>query len=58
MFRKRKGQSTLEYITVFAAIVAAILIFAYGALKPAVKNVLDASATRITNATGNFTAGN
>lgn len=55
MLTKRKGQSTLEYITVFAAIVAAILVFAYTKLNPAVQSVLNASATKITNATANFT---
>lgn len=53
---KRKGQSTLEYITVFAAIVAAIVIFSYSKLKPAVENMMNASATKINNSTNNFTS--
>lgn len=53
MFRE-KGQSTLEYITVFAAIVAAIVIFAFAKLKPAVEDVMDSSAGKITNAASEF----
>jgi len=56
MLRKRKAQSTLEYIAVFAAIVGAIVVFAYAKLKPAVQNVMDSSATKITTATNNFSA--
>jgi len=56
MRNKKKGQSTLEYITVFAAIVAAIVIFSYSNLKPAVENMMNASATKINNATSNFTS--
>ena len=56
MRNKRKAQSTLEYITVFAVIVAAIVIFAYKSLNPAVQNMLNASATKINNATSNFTS--
>jgi uncharacterized protein (UPF0333 family) len=55
MLRKRKGQSTLEYIVVFAAIVAAILGFAFIKLQPAVESVMDSSALQITNAATNFT---
>ena len=55
MFRKEKGQSTLEYIAVFAAIVAAILVFAYAKLKPAVQSVMDTSASNITTAASKFT---
>ncbi|MDO8748254.1 MAG: hypothetical protein Q7J72_03945 [Candidatus Omnitrophota bacterium] len=55
MQNRRKGQSTLEYITVFAAIVAAIVIFSYSTLKPAVQNMMNASATKINNATSSFT---
>ncbi|MBU1124502.1 MAG: class III signal peptide-containing protein [Candidatus Omnitrophica bacterium] len=51
---RRKGQGTLEYITVFAAIVAAILIFAYAKLKPAVETVMDSSADKITTAAETF----
>jgi len=54
MFRKRKGQSTLEYITLFAAIVAAIVIFAYLKLKPAVESVMNSSANKITTAADKF----
>jgi len=55
MLRKKRGQSTLEYITLFAAIVAAIVLFAYAKMKPAMEKVMDSSATKITNAAANFT---
>ncbi|MGD0336994.1 MAG: class III signal peptide-containing protein [Candidatus Omnitrophota bacterium] len=55
MFKGRqKGQSTLEYIIVFAAIVVAVLLIAYNTLKPAVIGVMNASATKITNASATF----
>ena len=56
MFRRKRGQSTLEYIAVFAAIVGAIIVFAYTKLKPALQNVMDSSATKISTATSNFTS--
>lgn len=51
---KRKGQSTLEYIIVFTAIVAAILGIAYTTLKPAVQGVMTSAANKITNAADAF----
>ena len=39
MLRKRKAQSTLEYIIIFTAIVAAILVVA-NALKPKITNMI------------------
>lgn len=54
MSGKRKGQSTLEYITVFVAIVAAIVAVAFTKLKPAVNNVIDSAANKITDATTEF----
>jgi hypothetical protein len=54
MLGKRRGQSTLEYIAVFAAIVAAILVFAYTKMKPAVEGVMDSSANGITSAASRF----
>jgi hypothetical protein len=45
----------LEYIAVFAAIVGAIIVFAYAKVKPAVQNVMDSSATKITDAASDFT---
>lgn len=54
MLKKNKAQSTLEYITVFSAIVAAILVLAYTKLKPAVSSVMDSAAGKITTAADNF----
>jgi uncharacterized protein YpmB len=56
MLGKRKGQSTLEYIAVFAAIVGAIVFFSWSKMKPAVQNVMDSSATKIEQAANNFKA--
>ncbi|MCG2713865.1 MAG: hypothetical protein L6308_03340 [Candidatus Omnitrophica bacterium] len=56
MIKGRRAQSTLEYIAVFAAIVGAIVIFAYSKMKPAVENVFNASATKIGDAASNFTS--
>ncbi len=54
MLSNKKAQSTLEYITLFTAIVAAIVILAYAKLQPAVNSMLDASAGKITAAAENF----
>ena len=54
MLRNRKAQSTLEYIAVFAAIVGAIVFFAWSKMKPAVQNVMDSSASKIQTATETF----
>lgn len=54
MFRNKKAQSTLEYITIFVAIVAAIVAFAWSTLNPAAKSMLEASANKITNAVTAF----
>lgn len=54
MLNHRKGQSTLEYIAVFTAVVAAIVILAYSKLQPAVSSVLDASAAKISSAAQDF----
>ena len=50
MFRWKTGQSTLEYITLFAAIVAAIVIFAFAKMKPAVESVMNSSSNKIQTA--------
>jgi Flp pilus assembly pilin Flp len=47
MLRKKKGQSTMEYIVLFAAVVAAILAFAYTSLRGGVKRVLTESGNKI-----------
>lgn len=56
MLSRKKAQSTLEYITVFAAIVAAIVLFAYTRLRPAVESVLGSSASKITEAATTFSS--
>lgn len=54
MLRERKAQSTLEYITVFTAIVAAIVVLAYAVLKPAVGKLMNAAADKIGDAADQF----
>lgn len=54
MHREKKAQSTLEYITVFAVIVTVVVALAYNSLRPAVSNMLNTSASKITNATATF----
>lgn len=54
MLRKRRGQSTLEYITVFVAIVAAIVLFAYAKLKSGVENVYNSVGDKIIAAGDQF----
>lgn len=54
MLRKKKGQSSLEYIVIFSAIVVAILVLAYTKIKPAVSTLLDSAAAKITTAAGTF----
>ena len=54
LLRKKKGQSTMEYIVLFAAVVAAILAFAYTSLRGGVKRVLDESGNKIDSAADRF----
>lgn len=49
-----KGQSTLEYIAVFVAIVAAIALFTYSKISPAMQKVMDSAASKINTAAANF----
>ena len=54
MLQAKKGQSTMEYIIVFSAIVIAILVLAYGKLKTGVDGVLGAAQSKMTNAAAKF----
>lgn len=58
MRRKKKGQSTLEYITIFVAIVAAVIILAYAKFRPAVESLYNGVANRLSNAATTFQSGN
>lgn len=53
----RGGQSTLEYILVLAAIIAAIAIAAGTLIKPAVNKTMNDTKTVIENATGKLKDG-
>lgn len=54
MLRARKAQSTLEYIIIFVAIVAAVFVLAYKTLKPGVQKVIEGSKREMDNAATKF----
>lgn len=58
MVRREKGQSILEYITVFTAIVAAVLVLAYGPIRGAINNIITNATTSIGNHATTFGANN
>jgi uncharacterized protein (UPF0333 family) len=55
MLRTKKAQSTLEYIIIFVAIVVAVFMVAYAALRPAVEDMENQAADQISAAAGRFT---
>lgn len=50
----RGGQSTLEYLLVFAAIIVGVIIAAMSMMKPAVESAIGKSQTVIETNTGNL----
>jgi len=58
MLKRKKGQSTLEYIIVFVAIVAAIMLTAWAFLGPTMNKVMNSAAGRINNAATAFGSAN
>ena len=52
----RRGQSTLEYILVLAAILVAVIAAATGVMKPAAEQAIQDSGNAITSATGQLKA--
>lgn len=48
MTKRKIGQSILEYVIVLAAIIAAVIIGATNAIKPAVTTTMNNAATLIT----------
>jgi uncharacterized protein (UPF0333 family) len=56
MLKRKKGQSTLEYITVFVVVIAAIVVVISGVLRPAVNQVITSSATRVNTAATQFSS--
>ncbi|MFH1245204.1 MAG: hypothetical protein V1662_01840 [Candidatus Omnitrophota bacterium] len=57
MKKNRKGQSTLEYVIIWTAVVAAILIAAKTALQPAVTGAVTSASGKITTEVGRLTTG-
>ena len=56
MLRKKKGQSTMEYIVLFAAVVAAIIAFAYTNLRSGVQKLQQEAGQKISDAADRFAA--
>ena len=52
MARNKKGQSTLEYVIVLAAIISAIIIFAKGTFTSRLGNALDNVTNQMQNVIG------
>ena len=53
--RQRRGQSTLEYVLVAAAILAAIIVGANTYMKPAVQTAMQDAGNTITKSTNKLT---
>lgn len=54
MLRSRRAQSTLEYIVVFTIVIAVIFVVAHNAFRPAIVNLIDAAAGKVSNAATQF----
>jgi len=52
--RHKRGQSTLEYVIVLAAIIAVVTLVVRGVLTTNVTNALNSAAGRIASAAENF----
>ena len=53
----RKGQSTLEYVIIWTAIIAAILVGANTYLKPAIQGAVETTSTKIADEVGDLVDG-
>ena len=54
MLRQKKAQGTLEYIIIFTAIVAAILVVANGTVKEKITSMLTHATTQADKAVGHI----
>lgn len=54
--RKKKGQSTVEYIILVAAVLAAILVFVGGPFRTAVENTLQTGTNGMVDQAGRLGA--
>ena len=54
--KRRKGQSILEYVIIFAAIVAAVIFAATKFIKPAVETGMEDAAGAMETATGRLSS--
>ena len=55
--RTQRGQSTLEYILVLAAILVAVIVAANSLMRPAVNQSLTDASNTMKSATGKLSAG-
>ena len=53
----RKGQSTLEYVIIWTAIIAAILVAANTFLKPAIEGAVGTTSAKITEEVDDLVGG-
>ncbi|MBN3038969.1 MAG: class III signal peptide-containing protein [Candidatus Omnitrophica bacterium] len=51
----KKGQSTLEYVIIWTAIIAAILVAANTVFRSAIENAVDETSTKIETEVQNLT---
>ena len=51
----KRGQSTLEYVIIWTAIVAAILLAANNFLRPAIEDAVESTSDKISTEVGNLT---
>ena len=56
-YGNRRGQSTLEYLLIAAAIIAAIAIAATALIRPAMTNTMTSAGDGVNNAAAKFSAG-
>lgn len=53
----KRGQSTLEYVVIWTAVIFALLVAANNFIKPRVEQMVDEATNKIVEETGDLTAG-
>lgn len=54
MLRKKKAQSTLEYIIIFSVVIVAVFVVAYSAFSPKVRDLVTKASDKVGNASATF----
>ena len=57
MFKNKKGQSTVEYIVLVTAVIAAVYVFSTGTFKDKLNESMGTTTNQITNMTNRMAAG-